>query len=190
MTLNQFLFKNRSYTPLPFLLVMAIFAHPTLESMVAGFILVLIGEFLRSWGVFYVGSETRVTHQVGASKLVTTGAFSHTRNPLYVGNITIYTGVGIMSNALFPWLPLAGLFYFIFQYMLIVLEEEKYLRSQFGKEYAEYVRNVPRFFFRISSYKSNSSYTINWKAGWQSETRTLQAIVVIVAILSAIWIFR
>jgi protein-S-isoprenylcysteine O-methyltransferase Ste14 len=190
VTLNQFLFKNRSYTPLPFLLVMAVFAHPTWESMSAGFIVLFTGEFLRAWGVFYVGSETRVTHQVGASRLVTTGAFSHTRNPLYVGNILIYTGVGIMSNALFPWLQAAGFVYFIFQYTLIVLEEEKFLRAQFGDEYALYCRNVPRFFFRLTSFKSQTSYTIDWSAGWESETRSLQAIVLIVAILSAIWIFR
>ncbi len=58
--------------------------------MLSGFLVLSSGEFLRAWGVFYVGAETRVTHRVGASKLVTSGAFGHVRNPLYVGNILIY----------------------------------------------------------------------------------------------------
>lgn len=188
MTFSQFLFRNRSYTPLPFLAVMLIFAQPTLTSLLIGFVVAATGEFLRAAGVFYVGSETRVTGSVGASKLVTSGPFSYTRNPLYVGNILIYIGIGIMSLALFPWLQIIALIWFVFQYTLIVKEEENFLRQKFGQEYTDYCAKVPRFFFRFTPYSSWHPVDIDWKAGWHSEARTLQAFALATLILVIIWL--
>ena len=176
--------------PLPFLLVMIIFADPTPVSMITGFLIAALGEFVRAWGVFYVGSETRVTGEVGASRLVTSGPFAHVRNPLYVGNILLYVGVGVMSLALFPWLQIVALIWFIFQYTLIVLEEERFLKQKFGQEYEEYCASVPRFLFRPTPYKHSSPITIDWKAGWHSEARTLQAFAVATIIIIIIWFVR
>ncbi len=190
MTFSQFLFRNRSYTPLPFLVVMIVFAQPTLLSLAVGFVVAALGEFVRAWGVFYVGSETRVTGEVGASRLVTSGPFSHVRNPLYVGNMMLYVGVGVMSLALFPWLQIVALIWFIFQYTLIVLEEERFLREKFGAEYEEYCKAVPRFLFRPTPYRQSAPGRIDWKAGWHSEARTLQAFAVATLILIVIWLVR
>lgn len=190
VTFSQFLFRNRSYTPLPFLVVMIVFAEPTLWSIIAGFVVAALGEFIRAWGVFYVGSETRVTGEVGASRLVTSGPFAHVRNPLYVGNILLYVGVGIMSLALFPWLQVAALLWFMFQYTLIVREEERFLREKFGAEYEAYCASVPRFLMRPTPWRGSDPITINWSAGWRSEARTLQAFAVATAIVVLIWLLR
>jgi protein-S-isoprenylcysteine O-methyltransferase Ste14 len=190
VTLRQFLFRNRSYTPLPFLLVMLIFAQPSLLSLVIGFVVAAAGEALRASGVCYVGSETRVTGEVGASRLVTSGPFAFVRNPLYVGNILIYLGIGVMSMALFPWLQIVALLWFLFQYTMIVREEEEFLREKFGKEYADYCARVPRFLFRLTPYRSWHPVDIDWKAGWNSELRTLQAFSAATLILIIIWIVR
>ncbi|MBR9976353.1 MAG: isoprenylcysteine carboxylmethyltransferase family protein [Bacteroidetes bacterium] len=167
---------------------MLVFAQPTLTSLITGFLIAAMGEFLRAAGVFYVGSETRVTGSVGASRLVTSGPFAFTRNPLYVGNILIYTGVGVMSMALFPWLQLGALLWFVFQYTLIVREEEDFLREKFGKEYEAYCVRVPRFLFRLTPYASWHPVHIDWKAGWHSEARTLQAFGIVILILVIIWL--
>lgn len=190
MTFNQFLFRNRSYIPIPFLIVMIVFAEPTAYSMIIGFAIAATGEFLRAWGVFHVGSETRVTGEVGASRLVTSGPFAHVRNPLYVGNILIYVGIGIMSMALFPYLQIVALIWFVFQYTLIVLEEEQFLRQKFGKEYEAYQSAVPRFLFRPTSSYDSGNTTIDWEAGWRSETRTLQAFALVTAMLLLLWFLR
>lgn len=188
VTFSQFLFRNRGYIPVPFLIVMLIFAEPTLISLIVGFVIAALGEGLRAAGVFHVGSETRVTGEVGASRLVTSGPFAYTRNPLYVGNILIYLGIGIMSMALFPWLQLVALIWFVFQYTLIVREEERYLRKTFGQEFSDYCADVPRFLFRFTPYDSANPVSIDWKAGWHSETRTLQAFVIVTLILIIIWL--
>jgi len=169
---------------------MVLFAKPTIASMVIGFFIASIGEVLRASGVFYVGSETRVTGSVGASRLVTSGPFGYVRNPLYVGNMLIYIGIGIMSLALFPWLQAGALLYFVLQYTLIVREEETFLKKEFGKEYEHYIEAVPRFLCRLTPYHSPKPVTITWKDGWKSEARSLQAFSFVIIIIIALWLVR
>ena len=126
-------FKYRSYTPIPFLVLMLVFAEPNIVSMITGFLLALIGEGIRFWGVSWAGSETRTTSNVGGSYLIVSGPFGYVRNPLYVGNILMYLGMGIMSMSLFPYLQIGALIFFVLQYHLIVREEEKYLRKEILK---------------------------------------------------------
>lgn len=180
----------RSYTPIPFILFMVFFARPTVETLAIGFIIAIIGESIRFWGVAICGSETRTTGAVGATNLITDGPFGYVRNPLYVGNILIYVGCGIMSNALFPWLQIAALVFFILQYYLIVTREEVHLKEAFKEEYESYLKNVPRFFPRIPRYAGDHSFhrEPNFSRGLQSEMRTLQALTtVIVIILIRFW---
>ncbi len=190
VTLQQFLFRSRSYTPLPFVVVMFVWAQPTPQSLLTGGCIALLGECFRAWGVSYAGSETRTTGSVGASKLVTSGPFAHVRNPLYCGNIILYIGLGIMSNALFPYLQLIAFMYFIFQYILIVREEEMFLRKTFGDEYLHYCDVVPRFFPRLTKYPNPHQIQSDWKSALRSETRTLQALLFVVVILIIRWKLR
>ena len=113
MNIRQTLFQYRGVIPIPFLIGMTYYAHPTLTSLVVGFAIVLSGESIRLWGVAIAGSETRTTDRVGGTYLVTTGPFGYVRNPLYVGNIMMYVGIGVMSMALFPWLQAGALFFFL-----------------------------------------------------------------------------
>lgn len=186
------LFTYHSYMPIPFLLAMVVWAQPTLESMLAGAAVAACGELLRFWGVAYAGSLTRVTGSVGAPELIVAGPFAYVRNPLYVGNILLYVGVGIMSQALWPWLPLVALLWFIFQYSMIVSREEEFLRKEFGDAYAEYVANVPRFFPRLQPWEhpSQEHQSVHWDAGVASERRTFQAIGVVMILLVIIWSVR
>lgn len=183
------LFKYRSYTPLPFLMLMIIFAKPFVMSLVIGFIVSLLGELIRFWGVSWAGSETRTTSSVGGSSLVMSGPFAYVRNPLYIGNIFLYLGIGIMSWALFPYLQAAALVFFAIQYSFIVSEEEGFLKTEFGDDYKKYCENVPRFFPRMTSYRNAgiSQPVFNPKKGIRSESRTLQAFTIIFVIVLVIW---
>ena len=55
------IFKYRSYTPIPFLLIMFFYANPNIWSILIGLIIALTGEAIRIWGVSWAGSETRTT---------------------------------------------------------------------------------------------------------------------------------
>src|SRR3546814_5065932 len=58
--------------------------------------------------------------------------FAHCRNPLYVGNILMLVGVGILVNSLIYLLIFIPLFLFIYQ--AIVLAEERSEERRVGKE--------------------------------------------------------
>jgi protein-S-isoprenylcysteine O-methyltransferase Ste14 len=168
---------------------MVIFAKPTVISLVVGFIIALSGESLRIWGVGWAGSETRTTGGVGGTYLIISGPFAYVRNPLYVGNILLYVGIGLMSWALFPYLQITALVVFSIQYHFIVLEEERYLIDEFT-EYAEYCKQVPRFIPRLTPYKNNlvQQPPFNLKAGLRSEQRSLQAFTGVALVIVIIWI--
>ncbi|HXX65471.1 MAG TPA: isoprenylcysteine carboxylmethyltransferase family protein, partial [Bacteroidota bacterium] len=67
--IRRLIFRMRSYTPIPFLLVMVYFARPTPLSLVIGFAVLFVGEIIRFWGVAIVGAETRTTGTVGGTYL-------------------------------------------------------------------------------------------------------------------------
>jgi len=186
------IFKYRSYTPIPFLILMLIFENASVSSLVIGFVIALTGELIRLWGVSWAGSETRTTGGVGGSFLVISGPFAHVRNPLYVGNILLYFGIGIMSMSLFPYLQIVALLFFVFQYFVIVKEEEGYLIKTFGEDYKKYFNNVPRFLWRFSSYKNESIPQPEFilSKGLKSETRTLQAFGFVALLIVIKWYLR
>ena len=189
---RQQIFTLRSYTPIPFLLAMVFFAQPTVVTMSIGFVVMAIGEFTRFWGVAYAGSLTRVTGRVGAPEVIVAGPFARVRNPLYVGNVLTYVGIGIMSNALFPWLIIIAVVWFSFQYYQIVVLEESFLEKEFGSVYLEFKRNVPRFIPRLSVYVNpvQSKQLSNWKEAIHSERRTFQALSLVLVILLVLWYVR
>ena len=189
--IRRLIFKYRSYTPIPFLLVMIWFAQPTVLSLVAGCAVVFTGELIRFWGVSIAGAETRTTGTVGGTFLITNGPFSYVRNPLYVGNMMLYAGVGIMSMALFPWMLLVAISWFYLQYYLIVTREEEYLAATFGGEFEEYRKNVRRFVPRLTPYMSArpAAKTVDPSEGLSSERRTLQAIGLVFALVVAKYIY-
>ena len=191
-SLRQKLFQYRGYTPIPFLIAMVAFARPLAWTMLVGGCLAVAGELLRYWGVAYAGSLTRVTGSVGAPEVITAGPYAHVRNPLYVGNIFMYTGIGIMANALSPWLVVGAFVYFTFQYVEIVTLEEEFLAQKFGEQYNEFRRNVPAFLPRWIPYRTEaqSHQQPDWWAGLRSERRTLQAFCLVVALLMLFWLLR
>lgn len=191
---KQRLFTYRSYTPIPFLLVMLVFAAPTVLSLMIGFVVALIGESVRFWGVSYAGSETRTTGTVGGTQLVTSGPYAYVRNPLYVGNILIYLGVGVMSNALVPYLQLVALVYFVFQYRAIVSIEEAYLAQRF-QGWKEYASNVHRFFPRLTQFSRKDILAANFfrHSFWRtvrSERSSLIALTSMTVLLCVVYILR
>ncbi len=192
MNLGKFFFKYRSYTPLPFLLIMILYSNPNIYSILLGIVFVVIGEFIRIWANSWAGSETRTTGGVGGTFLIVSGPYAYIRNPLYIGNVIIYFGHGIISYAIFPYLQILALAYFLFQYYHIVKEEEKFLAEKFSDQYKDYCNKVNRFLPKFKKYKNSSieQPEFEWKKGLKSETRSIQASLSVIVILLLIWIIR
>ena len=101
--------------------------------------LVILGLSLVSFGKsFRVGIDT--DH---ADKLVTSGIFAFSRNPIYVAFGLVLFG----QFLIFPnWILLVYMIAATGLFHRQVLREEDYLRKHYGEEYSEYCNSVRRYF--------------------------------------------
>ena len=186
MDLRSFLFKKRSYTPIPIVILILYFSDPIFPYWFYGIILIIFGESIRINAVSYAGGRTRTT-KVGANSLCTSGPYSRTRNPLYIGNILIYSGVVLVSGGIYLfYLFLVVIIYFLFQYSMIISLEEEKLENLFGQNYLKYKENVPRLIPMIKPWKN---HTITDPSSFlktiKTEKRTLQNIGLIILFISS-----
>ena len=185
MDLRNFIFSYRSFTPLPLVLSLLYFANPKTPFLFYGLILAVIGESIRINAVRYAGGATRTT-KVGAPSLCTSGPYSRTRNPLYLGNMIIYLGITLIAGGQFMWEFLLIVFaFFTFQYSMIISLEEETLISLFGDGYEKYRVNVPRLFPRIYPWLGTDNRSPKTIAKTlQTEKRTLQNIALILLLIA------
>ncbi len=178
---GKILYRIRGYTPYPLVLLFIFMAVPTPMSLLAGLPLVLLGEMVRIWSVAYAGPETRET-EIRTPRLITTGPYRFVRNPIYLGNCTIYTGVTLAANLWLPWLLPAVWLFFGTQYHFIVAAEEARLRASFGSTYAAYQQAVPRWLPGWPKF-SGENPAPNLAGALRSETSTFLSIAGILAVL-------
>ena len=80
------------------------------------------------------------------SKVVTTGVFSISRNPLYLGGVCILAGIALAVNL--PWVLVLLLPALVACHYVLIAPEERYLAAKFGGEYAMYAASVHRWLGR------------------------------------------
>jgi len=141
--------------------------------IIFGLLVTFSGEIIRgvTIGLAYIirGGKDK---KVYAEKLVTEGIFKHCRNPLYVGNILMLLGVGILSNSLFYVGIVMPIFLFIYQ--AIVLAEEKFLRNKFGSEFDLYCQKVNRWLISFNGISATmNEMRFNYKRWLLKEYNTL-----------------
>jgi protein-S-isoprenylcysteine O-methyltransferase Ste14 len=176
--IGALLFRNRSWLPVPFLLVALLApAHPTAANWLAGAVLIVIGEWIRLAGVSAAGTVTRRRSR-DVQRLVTYGIFRWVRNPLYVGNFLIWMGFVVVSGVLW-FLPIA-IVLFAVEYTLIVAYEEGVLESIFGREYLDYKQTTPRWIPRPPRQRESGPH--DWAEAWRSEVSTFMQYVALAAV--------
>jgi len=80
------------------------------------------------------------------NKIVKTGVFSISRNPLYLGSAVVFGGIALALNM--PWALVTLLLSIIICHYVLIIPEERYLAAKFGEEYKEYVASVHRWLGR------------------------------------------
>jgi protein-S-isoprenylcysteine O-methyltransferase Ste14 len=152
--------------------------------IILGLIITFSGEIIRgiTIGLAYIIRGGR-DKKVYAEKLVTEGIFNHCRNPLYVGNILMLLGVGVLSNSLYYVGIVIPLFLFIYQ--AIVLAEENFLRNKFGADFDAYCSRVNRWLLQFRGVgETMKQMRFNYKRWLLKEYNTLVIwLIGIVAIL-------
>jgi protein-S-isoprenylcysteine O-methyltransferase Ste14 len=80
------------------------------------------------------------------TKIVNTGIYSISRNPLYLAAFIIYLAIGLIINSIWPFLTFIPTI--ILCYQILIKPEEKYLAELFNKEYIQYQNSVNRWIGR------------------------------------------
>lgn len=172
VALGTFLFRSRDAVFPVVLIALLFLSTPHLPGNdpgvarlldVAGVVVALLGQALRVAVVGYRyivrGGKNR---QVYAEGLVTTGFFALSRNPLYVGNLLILFGLLLIWNS--PLMYAIGVPFFLLGYRAIVGAEEAYLGREYGQEFAEYCRRVPRWWPALGRMRAaTAGMAFNWR---------------------------
>ena len=181
--IGHVLFRLRSLTPIPFILVLILFSRPAPLPTVLGSLLIALGEWLRIWAVGYAGGSTRTRSLGIARDLVTTGPYAHVRNPLYLGNFVLSIGVCVFANVY--WMIAVLVIGFLIQYTPIILSEETYLMDVCGDRYRAYCATVPRLIPHPRPYALPSDHDFSLHRALKCEKRTLTAIGCVLILIAA-----
>ena len=117
-----------------FAVALIYFSQPTGISLWTGLPLVALGEAIRTWSSGHIRKN---------KELATDGPYAYTRNPLYLGSFLIGLGFVVTGNSV--WVLLVFLIAFGVIYRGVIRYEEDDLARTFGRQFAQYVRTVPRF---------------------------------------------
>jgi protein-S-isoprenylcysteine O-methyltransferase Ste14 len=89
------------------------------------------------------GANTPLDVRKTPTRIVTSGIFLKTRNPIYLGMVLLCAGVALVADSL--WLVLMVPLLAIILQKGVIEPEESYLEKNFGEEYLRYKRQVRRW---------------------------------------------
>jgi protein-S-isoprenylcysteine O-methyltransferase Ste14 len=110
-----------------------------------GMILIVLGLIAPIVSIaqfFAVGTQVHPTSKTN-NKLVTSGFFALTRNPMYLGLIVFSLGAAVWFGR--PLMYLAPLLVFVIANWVFIPYEEEKMRRQFGDAFDAYARRVRRW---------------------------------------------
>ena len=130
---------RRVRVPLGFVLAVLYLwlARPTWRFIALGAVLIVPGLLLRALASGHVRKN---------EALATSGPYTYTRNPLYLGSLLIGIGFAVASRSW--WIGVALVVMFFAIYLPVIRDEEAFLRKKFP-EFEEYARRVPRIIPRL-----------------------------------------
>lgn len=185
---GAWLFKWRSYLPL---LLIPLFAIALKNSKFIerifgddigdlwesiAVIVSFLGLVIRCFTVGYVlrGTSGRNTQSQVAEMLNTTGMYSISRDPLYLGNFVIMLGVTLFIQVW--WLALIVWAGFWLYYERIIFTEEEFLRNRFGNVFIAWAQKTPMIIPNFKNWrKPNPAFS--FKTVLRREFSTYFAIV-------------
>ena len=135
--LAAFIFK----LPFPYILVKSlwdIFIIDICSVVICSISLIWFGITLKTFGKsFRVGIDRNTN-----DKLITSGTFALSRNPIYAGIIAFLIGMFLMYSNL---LLLLFLLFLTIMVHRQIIREEKFLDEHYGTEYRDYCKKVRRY---------------------------------------------
>src|SRR5262245_44118419 len=93
--------------------------------------------------VTFKRAKTGIRPWEATTRIVTTGFYRFSRNPIYCGFILVGLGIAFSANNL--WIALLQIPNFFVLDKFIIQKEEIYLEEKFGEEYRAYQKKVRRW---------------------------------------------
>src|SRR5260221_4695185 len=152
------LFRWRSYMPL---LLVPLFALSVADERpptsfaweVICFAIAFSGLLLRAFviGTAPEGTSARGTHRPTADLLITSGAYSVVRHPLYLANTLMWLGCAMLSGTWF--LPVIVLLLSFIYHERIAARVAAFLNGAFGETFQAWTRAVPAMVPNVGGYR-------------------------------------
>jgi protein-S-isoprenylcysteine O-methyltransferase Ste14 len=124
-----------------------------------GAVLAFLAAFLRTWATAYLRAEVVHDASQHSEALVADGPYRYVRNPLYLANLPLAAGIGVMASRL-GWLFMVVAMW-LFVYRLILREEDGLLHSQ-GESYRAYLGAVPRLWPSLAPRVASGGRQPRW----------------------------
>jgi protein-S-isoprenylcysteine O-methyltransferase Ste14 len=128
--------------------------HQALQ--IAGIALIIIAILGRTWSSLYIGGRKN-------AQLVRTGPYSLVRNPLYTFSFMAGMGIGLQLGSVLFGLATVAILMTVF--WPVIMKEEDHLGHLFGNAYADYRKEVPRFWPRLTQLR------VSWRGVESLEVR-------------------
>ncbi len=116
--------------------------HPAVR--LTGFLLLVLGAAIDISATYTMWrARTNILPHRPALRLITSGPFRFTRNPIYLGNSIAIAAMALAFSNL--WFVLAAAAVTLSVDRLAIRREERHLSARFGAEWDEYARRTPRW---------------------------------------------
>jgi protein-S-isoprenylcysteine O-methyltransferase Ste14 len=125
-----------------------------------------VAAFLRTWGTAYLQADVMRDSRVHTERLLADGPYRHVRNPLYLGNIFMAAGVGLMASRIGFLILVLTMTVFVIR--LLLREESELLRDQ-GESYRCYRAAVPRLLPSPTARVPSAGNAPHWAQGFRAE---------------------
>ena len=118
------------------------FLYLPYKLMASIFIILGFTGLILAW-LQFKKSDAAVCPTAETSRIIKSGMYRYSRNPMYLGMLLILLGASFIMDTLTSMLPPAA-FFLIIDKIFIPFEEEKLL-SSFGDSYNEYLMTTSRW---------------------------------------------
>ena len=165
----------------PVAVIFLVLARPIPQSIGIGGMFAAIGLLVRALAAGHLRKD---------EQLATTGPYSVTRNPLYLGSSLLAAGFIIAGFSIWAGL-LVGIYFGVFYYA-VIRNEEQDLRKHFGAQFEAYAARVPLFFpaVRARADEISKAKSPDDSFSWPQyrRNREYQALLGTLAGLGVVWL--
>jgi len=135
--------------------------------LVLSALLLVVAALTRTWASAYLHAGVVYASEVKTETLVADGPYRRVRNPLYLANVQMAFGMGLLMSR--PGFVLCVVAMLLFCYRLIFREEADLLASQ-GESYERYCRVVPRLWPAVAARIPSAGRRASWRSGFKAES--------------------